>query len=417
MKKLYYAFVAMLFCVSCEEKADMNILFVDKTQLVFSPKGGSLSFQVECPMEWTVISDYPIDISPTKGNGNGEVTVTVPHRFVENADVTRVSVRAANGVTKSIEVHQMGVGGDRVIATNGHQVMGGAAGSIVRFPIVTKHATTNWVISPGPEWLEASFDGKTWFPVSGGIEGWRTAMLYFRATTSNDDEEARVATFTITETLFDESVKFDVIQVGKWQHNSGIKAILPNEIAVDYVFGVEVKARAFKLSEKKISSFDLFGNLMYWDWDWEMPATTDTYMKSYQGLKENTLYYLYCLSHGDYTNEGQINHFTFITPKSQDIHKVTIDQVRNNNGTWEWRTDKSEDVNEYRVWVTDDRSLFDASDAMIVWNVIKYFPGNTFYEDATHTYKGSTPFMIVTCVMDADFYGNDNYAVDRYIVK
>ena len=413
MKNFLFIIVAFFACISCEEKADMETLFLDKTKLEFPQEGGSHTFHIDCTTGWTVITPYPeeISINPVSGEGSQDVTVSIRSNSFNNTVKWQVSVRADNGITKGLEVIQAGSSGNTIICSN--VTLNGRSGSISTSSIITTEPLELWgTVNKGPEWLEASFNGKDWFSTSKGFSGTGSTLLYFRATSNNDETDDRVAIFKVTSTHNSE-VEFTVTQLGKNHNYPNVRATLPHAVAVDYEFGANVNSMFFLLTEKFLSYDELMDTPIEMWKGRTISDSTDVVLMSYDDLKENTLYHFYCFSFpGPYAT-----HFNFTTPPVRNNYKVNIESINSNNTDWKWETVKSPSVTQYCVWVTEDQELFNTSDVILAWKMKTNLHQEVYFSDATHVYKGNVPFMIVTCVQDRDFYGEDIYVVNREIVN
>ena len=89
MKKYLVIMLASMAIVACEQEKTTT-LSLDQTSLEFSADGGSKTVKVMTNTDWTLTTDGAdwYTVSPTEGNGNTEVTVTI-------GEYTDVSVRTA----------------------------------------------------------------------------------------------------------------------------------------------------------------------------------------------------------------------------------------------------------------------------------------------------------------------------------
>mgnify|MGYP004511035903 CR=1 FL=1 len=107
MKKNFVFLLASMVIVACSQEKTTPTLSLDQTSIEFSAAGGSKVVKVQTNTDWTITTDGAdwYTISPTEGNGDTEVTITLD-------EYTDVSVRTAqikfeaDGLVESLAILQ-----------------------------------------------------------------------------------------------------------------------------------------------------------------------------------------------------------------------------------------------------------------------------------------------------------------------
>lgn len=397
------AFAVLVSLWGCEEKIDEDTIMVDKTVLDFPEEGGTLTFNITCPMEWDIINDWEKEnfvFSQSHGSGNQEVSVTLEPNTFRLAKQKLIAVRAANGAIKNIWINQNGKGGSEKLfdVVQDGAYISGKEGAETYVLIICLTPRCFWVMEceDDASWLEVSMDGGYWRPaaeqmVSTNKEG---VDLIFRARSDNKNMKDRSATFTVNYGT-DKPEQFTITQLGKSRASINRSAVLANSIAVDWNFGCEVDQFYTMASDQDISLSNISSSAVR---KWTKKSATDSELTLYDNLNENTKYWIYVAAtdkDGGMTKSRR----SYTTGSSKNQAAVNINPIGRSGDAWKWTTSKNSMAKDYNyyMWVTDDQLLFNLSDAALAWYIrVNETNLDLNNKDMEHSWEGNAPFMVVT---------------------
>lgn len=418
MKKVFLYLFACLLCLACEDRADEDSIILDREILEFPSEGGTLSFNIISNLEWDVITSGRSDsiaVSQRHGTGNQTISVTLPNNTYTVAVEKLIGVRAANGVTKNVIIHQTSKNGSdklfRVIP--GLKYISGKAGTELKVLAICMAPRCFWAMNDGPSWLEVTKDGgKTWASAasqisSSYIEG---VDLIFRAVSDNTDQKDREANFKIYYGS-EEPDELTIIQLGSNRVAVESSGVLADGIAFSWIYGRDAKEFYVNLTEADIDLSSISTTTIR---QWPKFQATEDLMTWHTQLKESTKYYLYIVTKDK--KGGLIRaRRSYTTSSSQYQPEARIEGLRKDGDAWKWSTVMNEFSGGYNMWVTTDSKWFDYPDAALAWYINQNLGDmDSFHESQNHVRKADQPFMIVTWAYDAQ--GISSGVLHRQIV-
>lgn len=365
--------VAVLTACSESKSDDTSYLTVEPEVLTFPAQGGSGTFKISCNTKWTITipENKGIWITTTSGTGDRELQISVPATVITKETETRLVIKSADNRVANLVIRQEGTlltGGTLAVTNRNNVLFGGKAGDVDSLQIV---CNIPWKLY-GPDWLEASKDGKKWTTLSpsravleGGdfaSETQLTDKVLLRTKLSNTEEDNYQGMLKLAPAYDNtaEIVELGTAQLGRHTAAANMVVVLANDIACDWKYGLDVTKIYYYMSDHFINTQT--ETIEEWD-----GYTEPDYVNGWEGLEENTLYYLYVL--GVDASEGYY-HYTYnayqtFSSKDQPIAK--IQNVNYDGGKWTWSTKMNSNCVLYAMWKTYNNGLFDFTNGMLGW--------------------------------------------------
>lgn len=417
---------------ACSENSSEDIyLNVDPSAITIPSEGGHTEFYVSSNTSWSISSEEPdIWISPNSGTGDREVQVSLRRSQSAKQREVRLVVKSQDGsIVRNVIVQQEGVflSGATLTVTNHNNLLpfAGIAGDVDSLMILSN---LPWQVK-GPEWIEA-YNGSRWVALSpnratvqGGTdakEGTQTTTLLLRTSKKNDQEESLVDKIILTPTYDDLDIQLEmnILQLGKHRVSPNITVCLASEIATDWKCGSDVDYFACYLSDRIYSDNELNSDIIS-KWDISKPD----YINGWDGLKENTMYYIYSVGIDKNNNYVSSSYTAYSTQTSQNQPIANISDVSFADSKWSWRITRNSFCNGYIQWGTTNSEFFDYNTGILAWFITDILHDEAsqkdmlyYYSDMTDTWE--TPYHIQLLTWGIGANTNKlSYVLDRYRSK
>lgn len=352
------ALCALLSCLltACSESSnneEATYLVTDMTTLTFENGGGSLRFMVESNANWTITTaDDWMSVTPQRGNGNQQVTVTVADLLNPLQVEGTLTIRTDDGSKMvNVSVKVKGVIQDypaennRVLrVTNGDVHFSDLAHDQDSLAIISNIA---WELR-GPEWVEA-WDGSRWRPLSmesGNVYGMGSQKVPVRSAANHDADVLREGQLTVSERMTGNYAFYtDVRQAGRYSVMTNVMVRLDEGFGMNWKCGKEVTTVYYNVFEKKPNSSSLVADEIR-SWKKADPGSG----VGFSGLKANTLYYVEMFSEESLRFENPAGFMYAVYTASSDNQPVaTVNQILLYENYWVADVTMSENAWAYVV--------------------------------------------------------------------
>ena len=344
MNKFNFLVVCItIICIatSCSEKNEDTFITTSVTQLDFENGGGSQTFTINSNSGWQIsCTESWISVSPTKGNGNGEVTVSVADQVNFTALEGKIVIRTDDGKnTINIAIKLLGLikdypsENDKVLFVGNSVNFMHFDGSEGDKDSLIINSNIAWEIK-GPEWIEA-WDGQRWRPLSldnSNVYGFGKQNVLIRTASSYSEPNVREGKITLSERLTGNyPIKIDVRQTGQNMVliNKGIA--LTMGFGMNWKCGPGVKTFYYKITEDMVNINYINEDEVRKNWKKGKPGSG----AGWDGLKENTDYYLSTISEESMTS-GDTKMFTIVLHTGSSIEQpfVSITDILLSDNYW-----------------------------------------------------------------------------------
>lgn len=378
MKYLNPFLIILIFAViigGCESKTETTLIVSNK-DIIIPADGGSETFHITCNTSWSITTDNTdITVSPMSGNGDADITVSLPETWSVKEITIRLMISTTDGtMIENISITQKSRNLDGITLTvNNHGeniVFGGKSNDTDSIVILSN---IPWQLK-GPDWIEA-YDGSRWVALSdsraviqsdNGKLG-REDVVLLRTSSANSSERQRTGTLLLTP-MYDGDVKTELpaIQLGKYDVLPDRILYMCNSLACNWHSGIGVNRFFIMAVEEEYRDFELTDALVS-----KWPEYTLDYIGSVGGLDAGKEYFFYTAALDD-AGKYHINHTTIKTRSNKEQALSEIVNV-NFDGNWlEWNTKMNEYcASYYQVILTN---LLDAHDALLAWFI--YYNSN-----------------------------------------
>ena len=433
MKHVSYLCILFFFSVlliSCSEKSsdETSYLTVTPETISFPASGGSESFKISCNTSWsiTIPEGSSIWITTTNGTGDRELQISLPATKNVKETELRLLIKSADNRVANLVVKQEGMlltGGTLDVTNHMNVLFGGNAHDMDSVQIL---CNIPWKVY-GPEWLEASIDGKKWTTLSSTramIEGGSfiseenvTELLLLRTKSTNTEEDNYQGTLKLAPAYDNTAdiVELGTAQLGRHYAAANSLTVLANELVCDFKCGLDVTKIYFHISDHMINTQT---EAIEWD-----GYTLPNYINSWDELEEDHIYYLYVLGKDAANGYYNMTYNGYQTLSSKNQAIASIQNVNYDGSKWTWATKMNSNCVLYAMWKTYNEDYFDYTDGMLAW-FLSYMMHNHGYEgedkeycmytaDITYSWKLDYHMQLVTWGAG----GNGNHlagVIDRY---
>ena len=426
---LFTLFFFSLLTACSESSTEEKYLSISPAILTFSADGGTQTFKISSNTSWTVTApdSSNFTIVPNSGNGDKNINVTIPSKIIVQEEQTKIMIKTAEGKIENLTIQQKGIlltGGTLQITNHSDFVyFNGKEGDTDSLRIL---CNIPWKVY-GPEWIQA-WNGNRWINLSpdraiieGGAiikDGENTVVLYLRTNTSNNQESGLYDYIRVVP-AYDNSanpVELGVVQLGKHHAVPNNVVTLANDIAWNYKCGSAVEKIYYCFADHEIKDGAI-------PWDSSIYSLPND-VTGYNGLNENTVYYIYTLGADGNNDTYEFYTRPYITGSSQNQPVAKIQNVSYTNSTWNWSVIKNEYCYLYSLWACVNSNYFEITDGMLALILNSKLHSNEMINDEANYYHISdvnqeyyftTPYhiQIITWGVPAN-YNRLGSVIDRY---
>lgn len=387
-----YAFITLIACLaqgcSSSDEEQESYLIVNETELEFEFGGGSKSFSIESNAAWTIVpSDDWISVTPSRGNGNQQVMVSVADQLNPVQVKGTLTIRTDDGVkVVNLSIQLNGVfanypnENEKVLRTTNISNFLFFAGKAHEEDSLVVASNIIWEIK-GPEWIEA-WDGERWRPLSkevGAVYGMGAKTVPIRTAARYDGEDLQSGEISLSERITGNcTYKILAYQTGKYGVLPNKVVALSDGIGMNWKFGDGVKKVYFYVTDKTINYSLLTSSDVKSEWRTAIPGSG----VAWSGLKENTTYTI-AMTSEESLNTGVPKFFLYSakTPSATNQPLALADNIFLIDNMWYANITMNEYVNSYVVladkedgyWVTFSNPLIALYIETLILNNPNYF--------------------------------------------
>ncbi len=406
LRNILIILTAIPFLMACSEKSSSDDLqlIVSPEQIAIPWEGGSTTFAISSNCNWSITCDNPdLIVTPTSGNGDVTITVTAERNTMPTDVTTRLTIRATNGsVVRNVTVTQSGMliqGGTLRVVNHANLIyFGGAVGEADSLEIL---ANVPWKLY-GPEWLEASLDGKKWTAlslsratISGGnyISEPSVDVVLLRTKERNDSEYDQNESLTLKQDYdTGDNYEMQAIQLGAHRVAPNIETSMATSIATDWKIGAKVVEFYRTISNHELTADEYTPEKVL---KWGKGAPDD--VTAWGNLKENTQYYIATVGVDADGNWFSCNQVSYMTQSSQNQAIADLVDIRNEGNFWHIGYRMNSLCKMFYRWVTTNTKRFTQSDAMVGWFMYSDIrKQSAMISDGYVEFTVDVPFMYVT---------------------
>lgn len=406
IRNIFIALTAIVFLTACSEKSssDDTFLTVSPEQITIPWEGGSATFDISSNTNWTIVSDNPaLTVSPTSGKGDATVTVKAERNTMATDITTHLAIRATNGgVVRNVTVTQSGMllqGGTLRVTNHANYIyFGGNTGEPDSLVVL---ANVPWKLY-GPDWLEASVDGKRWTALSptratmsGGsyITDPKVETIQLRTVKSNDSEYDLNDLLTLKQDYDSgDSYEMTAIQLGAHHVAPNDNITMATSIATDWKGGSKVVEFYRTCSNHELTADEYTQEKVT---KWGKSKLSD--VTAWGKLKENTQYYISTVgvdANGEWVSWNQVS---CMTGSSENQAIANLVDIKNEGTSWHIGYQMNSFCKLFYRWATTNTNRFTQNDAMVAWFMHRDIPNsNGIISDGYIEFTINVPFLFVT---------------------